>query len=50
VPVSELGVADVGEAVGLGVVPPVPELRLPHEGQRALDLSDKNGFGTGSLT
>ena len=37
-PVSELGIADVGEAVGLLVVPPVPELRLPHEGQRALDL------------
>ena len=38
VPVSELGIADVGKAVGLLVVPPVPELRLPHEGQRALDL------------
>ena len=37
-PVSELGIADVGEAIGLGVVPTVPQLWLPHEGQRALDL------------
>ena len=38
VPVLELGVADVGEAVELVLVPPVPQLGLPHEGQGRLDL------------
>ena len=37
-PVSELSIADVSEAIHLRVVPPMSKLRLPHEGERALDL------------
>ena len=36
--VTELGIADVDEAVLLLVVPAVLELRLPGEGKRAVDL------------
>eukprot|EP00964_Phaeocystis_antarctica_P078965 scaffold49143_cov40-Phaeocystis_antarctica.AAC.2 len=36
--VTELGIADVDEAVLLLVVPAVLELRLPGEGERAVDL------------
>jgi len=39
VPVSELCVTDVGVTVHPVVVPPVSQLRLPHEGERALDLA-----------
>ena len=39
VPVSELCVANVCVTVGPVVVPTMPELRLPHEGERALDLA-----------
>ena len=38
VPVPELGVADVGIAIPVAVVPTVPELGLPHEGQSRLDF------------
>ena len=38
VPVSKLSVANVRKAVSLLVIPSVPQLRLPHEGQCALDL------------
>ncbi len=37
-PVSELSIADVSKAIHLRVVPPMSKLRLPHEGERALDL------------
>ena len=37
-PVPELGVANVGIAIPIPVVPTVPELGLPHEGQSRLDF------------
>ena len=38
VPISKFGVANVRVTVGPLVVPPMSKLRLPHEGERALDL------------